>query len=293
MGKKRTEMKVNDLWIGDGHPVRVMGVLNLSQESFYKGSVVSPSNISSKAREMISNGVNILDLGGRSTAPNSPVITIEQEKQRITRALDKIFSEIDGIETLISIDTQYRSVADAAFKVFESNGKEHLFILNDVCGLKRDETLPNWLKEVNRPVILMAAHEVPGDSLGIEETSDDLRDSLSILEKVGYKLENNVIIDPAIGKWIPEKEPPYDLELIHELSSFSSLGFPILVAISRKSFLGSVLGESNPEFRFQGTLSATAIAIHNGAHVIRTHDVNKETIETIKVATAIRDMKIS
>ena len=104
---------------------------------------------------------------------------------------------------------------------------------------------------------------------------NDLKDSLAILEGTGYKLENNVIIDPAIGKWIPGKEANYDLELLHELHSFTSLGFPILVAISRKSFIGTVLDEKDPAKRFQGSLSATAISVFNGAHIIRTHDVIK------------------
>ncbi|MFX0098804.1 MAG: dihydropteroate synthase [Candidatus Hodarchaeota archaeon] len=292
MGTKRIEIKINNLRIGDDHPVRIMGVLNLSKESFYKGSIVNPSNICKKAEDMIGNGADFLDIGGRSTAPKSPVISISEEKQRVTESLKEIFSGMDDIETLISIDTQYKEVAEAAFDVFEANGKEHLFILNDVCGLKKDENIATWLKDVERPVILMASHNVPGDSLGIEETLYDLKESLSILEGTGYNTYNNVIIDPAIGKWIPEKVPSYDLEVLRNLASFSRLGFPILVAISRKSFIGAILEEGDPAFRFQGTLSATAISIFNGAHIIRTHDVNKETIDTIKVATAIRSIKI-
>ena len=286
---KFISLKINTLEIGDQAPPRLMGVLNLSSESFYKGSVVSHSTIVARAEAMISNGAEILDVGGRSTAPKSPIISVDEEKQRVTSGLEILLPQLSGSEILVSLDTQYSAVAEAAVKIFEQNGMDSHFILNDVSGLVTDAHLSEWLADTNYPSIIMASHEKPGDSLGIEQTIKDLRASLEKLERKNYDVSRKTIIDPAIGKWIPEKEPKYDLELIHSLDSFRCLNLPILVAISRKSFIGAILNEKDPSNRFLGTLSATAIAVFKGVHVIRTHDINDETIQIIKVATAIKN----
>lgn len=289
---KRIHLRIHGLDIGDGFPVRIMGVLNVSQESFYKRSVVDPGGILEKARAMIAGGATMLDVGGRSTAPNVQPISVDEERTRVITALESLLPRLRNDRVLVSIDTQFEAVAASALDIFRSSGMEGQFVINDVSGLHADPGLSRWIAMTGKPCIIMASHGKPGDSLGVVQTITDLERSISMLRALGYDAGQKVIVDPAIGRWIPEKVPAYDLDLLHELERFRAIGLPLLVAISRKSFIGEVLGEKNPDNRLYGSLSATAIAVLKGAHVVRTHDVSKETTDTIKVAESIRDKNI-
>nr|MDO8086562.1 dihydropteroate synthase [Candidatus Sigynarchaeum springense] len=290
---KNIHVRIHGLDIGDGFPVRIMGVLNVSQESFYKRSVVDAKSILEKAKSMIAGGATMLDVGGRSTAPNVQPISVDEERVRVVTALKSLLPGLDNARVLISIDTQFETVAASALEFFQSYGMEDQFVINDVSGLNGDPNLSRWIAKTGKPCIIMASHGKPGDSLGVQQTIADLDRSVLKLRALGYNTAQKVIVDPAIGHWIPDKVPRYDLELLHELERFRVIGSPLLVAISRKSFIGEVLGEKNPDHRLYGSLSATAIAVFKGAHVVRTHDVSKETIDTIKVAEAIRDKTIT
>lgn len=277
--------------VGDGFPVRVMGVLNVSQESFYKGSVVTPEAIQDRARAMIASGASMLDVGGRSTWPLAPPISTGEERDRVERALDALLPIIENANVPVSIDTQFASVARAAMTCFERHHVEHRFVLNDVSGLHADPDLAGWLADTGVPAILMASHGKPGDSLGIEETVMDLERSVERLERAGYNTAGRVVIDPAVGRWIPEKTPARDAEILRNLPRFRTTGHPILVAVSRKSFIGGILDRADPADRLAGTLAATSIAVYNGAHAIRTHDVNRDTLDTIALASAIKTLE--
>ncbi|MHA1684763.1 MAG: dihydropteroate synthase [Promethearchaeota archaeon] len=281
-------VKINEIGVGDNYPARLMGVLNLSEESFYKNSVVDEKSIISQATAMIDAGATFLDIGGRSTAPWSAPISVEEEVKRISWALKALLPVVGDGNVLISLDTQYSVVAKAAHKLFVDEGFDRGFILNDVSGFNTDPNLVEWLVKVNLPVIIMASHGVPGDSLGIEETLFDLRASIDKLIGAGYPKSGAIIIDPAIGRWVDGKVPAIDMDIIKNLPSFRQLGYPLLIAISRKSFIGAILNEEDPENRLDGTLSATAIAVFLGAHVVRTHDVTKQTSDVVRVAESIR-----
>ncbi len=134
----------------------------------------------------------------------------------------------------------------------------------------------------------MASKLKPGDCLTMDEVITEFRVVIEKLTGAGYP-RNNIIVDPGIGKWVPDKLPPNDLSLLKKLRDLRLFNLPILVAVSRKSFIGALLNLPKPDDRFQGTLAATAIAVYNGAHIIRTHDVNLETVQTIKIAQSIRD----
>ena len=283
------ECRIGGIGIGDGHPVRLMGIVNVSDESFYDGSVYKDKDIASAFRSMAAGGASIIDIGGRSTAPKSAPVSIEEEEFRVRAALTEVLPLLKESGALLSIDTQYRKVAETAWSLFEQLGCTEKFILNDVSGLRTDPSLVPWVARKGIPVVLMATHERPGDSLGVEETLSDLGSSMALLEGEGYPVTRKVIVDPAIGRWTPQKTEGHDLEVIHRLSAFRALGCPILAGISRKSFVGAVLGKKDPADRFQGTLAATAIAVYNGAHLIRTHDINDDTIDTIRMAKTIRD----
>ena len=273
------------LEIGDDFPTVIMGVINLSPESFYKGSVyIEPKKIRDAASEMINNGARILDLGGRSTAPWSEKITIDEEIKRMKIAIGTI-CEIIPNNIIISVDTQYRKVAEAAFEIANQASKK--IIINDVSCLKSDPTLANFVIEHDLPIIIMASKKVPGDLCTMDEIIDEFKSTVENLKKKGFD-ENNIILDPGIGHWIEEKTHTYDLKIIGNLQKLKSLKRAILIAISRKSFIGTTLNIPDPEERLNGTLSATAIAVFNGAHIIRTHDVNPQLIEIVKMAEEIR-----
>ena len=273
------------LEIGDNYPTIVMGVLNLSPESFYKGSVYdNAKKIDLATKNMIDNGAAILDLGARSTAPWSEKITIEEEINRMESAMN-IICKIIPDNIILSIDTQYRRVAQRAMEISTKFKKK--IIVNDVSCLNTDPGLGDFVTENNIPIILMASKEVPGDLLSLDDIKREFNITIELMESKGYDVKK-IILDPGIGRWVDKKTPEIDLKIIGNLHKLRSLNKPILVAVSRKSFIGSVLNISEPEKRLNGTLSATAIATYKGAHIIRTHDVNQQLTEIIKIAEEIR-----
>ncbi len=275
------------LEIGDDFPTIIMGVINLSPESFYKGSVYKePERIKEAVSEMVKNGVQILDIGGRSTAPWSQKITIEEEVNRMKIAMDAVCKIIPE-HIIISVDTQYREVADKAFGIAEKKNKK--IIINDVSCLKTDPTLANFIIDKDLPIIIMASKKVPGDLCTIEEIIPEFYRTIKNLEKKGYNI-SKIILDPGIGHWIEEKTHVYDLKIVANLRKLKELNKPILVAISRKSFIGTTLNIPEPEKRLNGTLAATSIAVYNGAHMIRTHDVTQQLFEFVKMSKAIYDV---
>ena len=284
MKKIRTKL-FDFLEIGDDCPTVIMGVINLSPESFYKGSVyVEPEKIREAASKMIKNGAQILDIGGRSTAPWSEKITIEEEVDRIKNAMENVCESIPE-NVIISVDTQYRKVAEVAFDIAAKANRK--IIINDVSCLKTDPILKDYIISKDLPIIIMASKKVPGDLCTIDEIIEEFNDTIKNLKKKGYN-ENKIILDPGIGHWIEEKTHIYDLKIIGNLQKLKKLNKAILVAISRKSFIGTTSNIPDPEFRLNGTISATAIAIFNGAHIVRTHDVNNQLSEIVKMAEEIR-----
>jgi dihydropteroate synthase len=273
------------LEIGDDFPTVIMGVLNLSPESFYQGSVYSDAkSIINATTQMIGNGAKIIDIGGRSTAPWSEKITLNEEIKRVQSALEVVCSIIPE-DIIISIDTQYKRVAQIAYNISQDYSKK--LIINDISCLKTDPSLQDFVIENALPVILMASKEVPGDLFTIDEIYSEFEKTINQLRLNGYD-ETKIILDPGIGKWVKEKNHSYDLKIIGNLNKLSNLLKPILVAISRKSFIGTTLNLPNPDDRLNGTLSSTAIAVFNGAHIIRTHDVNSQLVEIATMAEEIR-----
>jgi len=273
------------LEIGDNFPTVIMGVLNLSPESFYKGSVYEDLTMLEKtALKMVSSGAKILDLGARSTAPWSKKISIKEELDRINPSME-LLCEIIPNDIVISVDTQYREVAQRTYDIALKHKKR--IIINDVSCLKTDPGLLDFILEHDIPIILMTSKSVPGDLLTIEEIIEESKKTIELLSSKGYN-NKKIILDPGIGHWIEEKTPECDMKIIGNLEKLRFLKHPILVAISRKSFIGAALKIPEPEKLLNGTLSATAIAVYNGAHIIRTHDVNKQLLEIIRMAEAIR-----
>ncbi|MDI3539121.1 MAG: dihydropteroate synthase [Methanolobus sp.] len=270
------DVDICGLKIGDGHPVRLMGVINLSKESFYKGSVVSTDSVLEVARKMVDDGATIIDIGARSTWPLArPAVSREEELQRMLPALDMLR---DNVDALISVDTIYADVAEGAL----NHGAD---IVNDVSGFTADESMIDVVADHACPAVVMASYKLPGDPIGMDAIMGSLA---SIIDRACSKGidTDRLILDPAIGKWIPEKDPIYDFETIDQFESLRVFGKPLLAAISRKSCIDAVLHKPASE-RLYGSLAATAIVVHKGAHIIRTHDV-PETRDVVEVARAMR-----
>jgi dihydropteroate synthase len=266
--------------VGDAYPVRIVGVINVSPESFYKSSVkTSSEEIATTAVSMVKAGADIIDIGAMSTAPYLQTeISTEEETKRLVSAI-KAVKEATNIP--VSADTTRSQPAEAAIKA----GAD---ILNDVSGLKSDEKMAKIVAKYDVPLIIVAKEKQRGKGAPMERVITALKQSLNLAQKAGVSLEK-VVIDPGIGFFRHTEVPWYlwDCNVIRNLEKLRVLKRPIHIGVSRKSFIGKILNQDKPEQRLHGSLSATAIAVFNGAHMVRTHDI-APTIEVVRLAEQIR-----
>ena len=297
-------MKSPSLQIGKhtftwGSRTYVMGILNITPDSFSGDGLIPPlpagegrgegeKRAIEQAKEFLSNGADILDVGGESTRPGSQPVSTDEELERVIPVISAIAKEFP--DTLISIDTYKAKVAEEAFKA----GAQ---ILNDVWALRADPELASVAAAFRIPVILMHNRSNPAsvevrEQLGnayigseyenlIEDVKRELLGSVELAKKAGIE-ESNIILDPGIGFG---KKREHNLELINRLAEVRALGFPILLGPSRKSFIGFTL-DLPADQRVEGTAATIAIGIARGADIIRVHDV-KEMARVAKMTDAI------
>src|SRR6056297_2332367 len=248
------------LGIGDEYPPRIMGVLNISEESPYDPSVYDDPGEAARYvdEELIGEGADIVDIGLESANKRFDVLSAEEELDRLHLALETIES-VSG-DAIFSIETRYATVADEAL----SRGFD---MVNDVCGFA-DPEMPAVCEAHDVAVAKMAS---PPDleRPGAVERVDDIYDALAL-----HGFTDKTIVDPAFGGWSEEKTLEDDKETFRRLREFRGLGYPILVSINRKNFLREVTGRSTEE-ALPVSLAATSMAVERGAHVIRTHDVEE------------------
>ncbi len=276
--------KLDNLSIGGSNPTRIMGIINVSPESFYKKSIFSDKRaISRKAKQMEEDGADFIDIGGMSTAPYlKTLVSLDKERIRITNAIEAI-QKVSKLP--LSIDTCRAEVAKVALEL----GAE---ILNDVSGLKYDKNMIGILEEYNPSVIVCAFSPkiVKGDQ--VIQTRKLLKESIAIARLAGIP-KKRIIVDPAIGffrktsdgilvtrinsEWVKR-----DILVLKNLNTIKDR-FPVLVSVSRKSFIGRLLNESDPINRLYGSLAMETIAVLNGVDIIRTHDV-KATNDVVQIA---------
>lgn len=257
-----------------------MGVLNLTPDSFYAASRCSCAAQALRAGlKMEEDGADILDLGGESTRPGSEPVSGEEEARRVLPALRALARRV---RIPISIDT---SKADVARRALEEGAS----ILNDVTALRGDPKMPEAARGY-RTVILMhmrgrprTMQERPRYRDVVEDVLDFLRERIDAFEAAGGKA-SRVWIDPGIGFG---KTLKHNLEILRRLEEFLRLGRPVLVGLSRKSFIGRILGSSSqPKMRLEGSLAAACRAAEAGAHALRVHDV-AETRRALEVFAAV------
>jgi dihydropteroate synthase len=266
---------VGKVSVGDDQPVRLMGVINLSRESFYKGSVAGPDEVLSVAEDLQEQGADIIDLGAVSTAPGSPPVSEAVERERLFPALKEI---LDNLDITISVDTQRSAIANDAL----SCGAD---CINDVSGLCDPKMAVNVAK-YDGSLIIMASQKRAGDLLYLNQIIPLLGERVRTAIQTGVS-PAKISVDPGIGKWIPEKTAEYDLALLDGFERLRILDKPVVAALSRKSFIGERLRQPDPLERLSGTLAATAIAVYLGAHIVRTHDISSSR-DTVAMAKAIR-----
>ncbi len=280
----RVEATFGSLKIGQDHPVRLMGVINVSPESFYKGSVYLESDkIAEAAEKMKKEGAEIIDVGAMSTAPYLKTeIPVTEESKRLTSAIRAI-KETSKI--LVSADTTRSIVAQRACEA----GAD---ILNDVTGFKADPRMPVIAEEYGVGMVLMAHEGKPSKGSPLERIISCLAESLEIAGQHEIN-PKKIIVDPGVGFFRKSPWPWYlwDAFVLKNLQELKSLGHPVIVAVSRKSFIGEILKQRRPEDRLYGSLSATAIAVLNGASAIRAHEV-APTREVVQLAEFIRKVKL-
>lgn len=276
--------RLGKLHVGEHQPVRIMGVINVSPESFYKGSVrINIDDIIETAVFMVRNGADIIDIGGMSTAPYlSTWIDEAEEKRRVVEAIKAVK---DNVKVTISVDTQRSKVAEKAIEA----GAD---VINDVSGLKYDPEMAHIAKEYDVSLILVAHEKQPKPGSPIQRVINALKESLELAKKINID-ENKIVIDPGIGFFRYPEIPWYewDLNVIANIDQLTILEKPICIGVSRKSFIGKILSIEKPEDRLIGSIAATSIAVFKGVNVVRTHDV-LETVQAVRLSEAIKKAEI-
>ena len=272
---------LGDLWIGDDYPTRIMGVINVSPESFYKGSVkLSYEDVAEEARKMERDGADIIDVGGMSTAPYLRTFVSEDlEAERISWAVEAAKS---AVKIPVSADTSRLKPAMAAIRA----GAD---VINDVTGLRVQPRIARLVAEHGLSLIVCASNlgGLGSSSEAPMAAIRSLRESIQAAVKGGVE-PNRIIIDPGIGFHRSTGLPWFeiDLSLLRGLRRLRVLGKPIMVGVSRKSFLGAITGKDKPEERLASSIAAEAMAVILGAHGIRVHDV-AEALDAIRVVEAL------
>lgn len=283
MVKSRFSIKTGSReWI-IGERTLVMGVLNVTPDSFSDGGLfLDRDKAVERALEMVEQGSDWIDIGGESSRPGAEPVSAEEEIRRVVPVIELIAKK--GIT--VSIDTTKSKVAKAALDA----GAE---IVNDISAMSMDSDMASLCAESKCPVILMHMRGTPKtmqSNIGyndlISEVYDYLLSRVEYAESSGIKA-NNIIIDPGLGFG---KSREGNFEIIKSLSEFKSLGKPILIGASRKSFIGKTLG-ADLDARVTGTVAASVIAIHNGAGIIRVHDVVEARLSA-DMADAIRSSSL-
>jgi dihydropteroate synthase len=262
------------------HKTYVMGILNCTPDSFFPSSrAASTKDAMRSAREMISAGVDIVDVGGESTRPGAEPVPVEEEIRRVIPVIQALRGDSDVI---VSVDTRKKEIAERALDA----GAD---IINDISGLRHNEELARLVARRRVPVVLMHMRGAPKTMQKnpyykntISEILRELQPSIAAAIGAGIAPEM-IIIDPGIGFG---KRSQDNLRIIKELASLKSLKFPILVGLSRKGFIGEIL-DRPVEKRLIGTVTANTLAILNGANIIRVHDV-ADAVEMVKIIDSIR-----
>jgi dihydropteroate synthase len=260
---------------------RVMGILNVTPDSFSDGGrFYALDNALRQAERMVEEGADIIDVGGESTRPGAEAVTADEESRRIVPIIAEL---VKRLPVPLSIDTRNAQTARRALDAGAS-------MINDVSGLRHDPEMARVAAAFGVPVSVMHIKGTPADMQDdphyddlFGEITAYLAESAAIAARAGVP-HDMIIVDPGIGFG---KTLEHNLRILKDLARFKSLGKPILVGVSRKSFIGRVLGGLPAPERLTGSAAAAALCVLNGADIVRAHDV-QETVHAVKIADAVR-----
>lgn len=268
-----TVLNLNGITLDFTKETYVMGILNVTPDSFSDGGKYNSVELAvEQAKKMVADGAKIIDIGGESTRPGYTRITDEEEIARVAPVIKAISSENLGV--VLSIDTYKSAVARAAIEA-------GAHMINDIWGAKADAKMAFVAAELNVPIILMHNREEAKYSDYFAEFMEDIRTSISIAKRAGIK-DEHIILDPGIGF---AKNMAQSIETMQRLDELVALGYPVLLATSRKRMIGTVLNLPVDE-RVEGTAATCAFGVMKGCHMMRVHDV-KEVARTVKMMDAL------
>ena len=275
----RRDVKVGKTEMNFGERTYVMGVLNVTPDSFSDGGkFLNEDAAVSRGIKMVENGADIIDIGGESTRPGAKPVGAEEELKRVVPVVEKLAAKIDKP---ISVDTYKSEVARRALDAGAA-------LVNDISALRMDDDMAPLLAERDAPVILMHMRGTPQNMQEnptyksvMGEIISFLRERLQLARSKGIKMEN-ILVDPGIGFG---KTVQHNLEILRKLVELKSLGCPVVVGTSRKSFIGHTL-DLPVEERLEGTAATVALSAANGANIVRVHDV-KEMVRVVRMTDAI------
>lgn len=260
----------------------IMGILNVTPDSFSDGgSFFEKDAAIGHGLQMVSDGADIIDVGGESTRPGAMDVSVQEELDRVMPVIEGLVKKIDKP---VSIDTRKSDVARAAIKA-------GAVMINDVSGLNYDPALASIAAESGATIIIMHTKGNPRDMQRdpkyknlIIEIKKALKKAATVAAHAGVSKER-IVIDPGIGFG---KTVEHNLRILAGLDEFKELGYPVCVGVSRKSFIGKVLNCPDPADRLAGTLAANVVAIMNGANILRVHDVKESRRAAILTDAIIR-----
>lgn len=265
-----------------GDHTRLMGILNVTSDSFYDGGrYLGLDRALRRAEEMIAEGADLIDVGGESTRPGAEPVPLEEELRRVVpvvRAIRERFPEV-----FLSVDTYKAKVAEEALKA----GAD---MVNDISGLRFDPQMRSLVADWKAPVVIMHIKGTPRDMQKnpyyedvVRELLDYFRDRMDAALGAGIP-EDQIVLDPGIGFG---KRLEDNLAILAGLAHFRALGRPLLIGHSRKSFIAMIAGDIPPEGRLPGTLGVTAYCVLKGVEILRVHDV-AENRQVVEVMEALR-----
>ncbi|GAB62605.1 dihydropteroate synthase [Candidatus Jettenia caeni] len=266
-----------------GNKTHVMGILNVTPDSFYDGKRYTMlQDAISRAHKMVEEGADIIDVGGESTRPGADPLSVAEEIKRVIPVIKELSKQI---RKPISIDTYKAKVAEKAIHAGAS-------MINDIGGLLKDKQMAKIAAEAKVPVVIMHKKGTPKTMQKypirknlLSEILSYLRRSVTLAIDAGIE-RDKIILDPGIGFG---KTLEHNLEILKRLRELKSMGLPLLVGTSRKRFIGAVLNVSAQESLY-GTLATLAVAVMNGAHIVRVHDVH-EAVQIVTMCDAMRNVK--
>ncbi len=263
---------------------KIMGVINITPDSFYEGSrVTEEKEILITAGRMLEEGADIIDIGGYSSRPGARNVTHEEEKKRVLKAIGLVNREFP--DTIISVDTFRAEIAREA--VNECGAR----IINDISGGEADKEMSVVIQELNVPYIMMHMQGMPGNMQDNPVYTDVVSDILVWFSRKIVELHSagvkDIIIDPGFGFG---KTTGHNFEILHRLGDFAICGLPLMVGMSRKSMIWKTL-DVTPEEALNGTTVLNTIALMKGADILRVHDV-KEAIQAVRLMEMIKNTKM-